>query len=216
MRTFVLLIGCLSLWLSSCSPALFDGMQRDGKAVVERQDLFPLFSEGDSSLLFDTKIEYKSYVFSGMLAVVPTDSGSYRLAFTSCFGLTIFDFEVGRHTFVVHNCLEQLDRKAVRSIFEQDFRTLLQLNLPPKVEAKSYVSQGRIGYKLKTDDGKCCYLVDKDRHCWLAADKAGWLAALQIRLEGCGSGLKKIEMTHPKLGLKLEMVELINEDYGEN
>ncbi|MCQ2217190.1 MAG: hypothetical protein MJZ33_01745 [Paludibacteraceae bacterium] len=211
MRTLSLFIGLLFIALSSCTPSLFKGMAKEGKTTIKRGELFPLFGDCDSSIVFDTKIDYKTNSFSGMLVMAPADSNAYRLAFTSYFGLTVFDFEIGEKSFVVHHCLEQLDRKAVLSIFEQDFRTLLMLNVPSQCKVKKYSEGALTGYKLKTTDGKCCYLTNTSRKQWAAADKSGMITALEVRMSNYEAGFPKIEMNHPKLGLRMEM-EIMKEE----
>ena len=214
MRAVGLLIGLVLFLLSSCTPSLFKGMEKQGKEVAYRQDLFPLFDGCDSALVLNAVIDYKSNSFSGLLVVAPSDSvtGAYRLAFTSYFGMTVFDFEVGEKIFVVHHCMEQLERKAVLSIFERDFRALLMLDVPLKFKATRYAKDNEVGYKLKTTAGKSFYRTDVSRKRWTATDMPGMLTALEIRLmELPSQEFPKIEMNHPKLGLRIGMEKLQEE-----
>ncbi len=205
----LLIIGLMLFSLSSCTPSLFKGMEKQGKETACRKDLFPLFDGCDSTLVLNAVINYKSNSFSGLLVVAPSDADAYRLAFTSYFGMTIFDFEVGEKTFVVHHCMEQLERKAVLSIFERDFRALLMLDVPSKFKATRYAKDNEVGYKLKTTAGKSFYRTDVSRKRWTATDMSGMLTALEIRLmELPSQEFPKIEMNHPKLGLKIEMEKL--------
>lgn len=209
MRAVGLLIGLMLFSLSSCMPSLFKGMEKQGKETACRKDLFPLFDGCDSTLVLNAVINYKSNSFSGMLVVAPSDADAYRLAFTSYFGMTIFDFEVGEKTFVVHHCMEQLERKTILSIFERDFRALLMLDVPSDFRATKYVKGSMVGYRLKTASGKSSYQTDPSRKQWLAADLSGMIMALEIRLsETSSKDFPKIEMNHPKLGLKIEMEKL--------
>lgn len=198
------MLASLLLALSSCTPALFDGMRRQGVAEVERSGLFPLFDGCDTSLFWDAKIKYKERVFTGVLALSPAGSNVFRLVFTSHFGPTVLDFEVGDRSFVLHHCLEELDRKTILSIFEQDFRTLLMLDVPQRFEAKVYSAAGKRGYNLNSAAGGHRYLTDAERRC-LAVENPGLIKALLIRLEYNGFDLQKIVMKHPKLGLSMEM-----------
>lgn len=213
MRPVGWLIGLLLITLSSCSPKLFGGMAKQGKVEIDRRELFPLLDGCDSSLVLDTWIDFKKNRFSGQLIVAPTDSANtYQLVFLSDLGLSFFDFEVGEKTFVVNHCIEPLQRKAVLSIFEQDFRTLLMLDVPQRFRATKYAGDGVVGYKAPTSDGKCCYLTDPRKRQWLAANKKGIITALDIRLSEYEElGFPKIEMEHPKIGLKLLMEKMKEE-----
>jgi hypothetical protein len=89
----------------------------------------------------------------------------------------VFDFEFARDTFHVHSCLELLDRKRVLKLLEEDFRTLLLLDVQPHnntaavyhTPADSTLEVNRIAgrYYLK-DTAQKTLLKIKIPHCFVS------------------------------------------------
>lgn len=67
---------------------------------------------------------------------------------------------------------------------------------------KAYQKGSRDGYKVKTAEGKVCYLIDNEKGELCAASTAGCIKGADFKFE---NGMKGIEILHKKLGLKLKL-----------
>ncbi|MEE0995800.1 MAG: hypothetical protein U0L74_00245 [Paludibacteraceae bacterium] len=198
----ICLIMVISAAASGCTPKLFKGMEKVGSGKMTLSD--KMFVKVDSQSVYNMQIDFRENSFAGLLVVSPGENGSLRTVFTTYFGMSVFDFEITHSELVVNSCMEQMNRKVVLSIFERDFRRLFGVYPYSKdlCKMKAYQKGSRDGYKVKTAEGKVCYLIDNEKGELCAASTAGCIKGADFKFE---NGMKGIEILHKKLGLKLKL-----------
>jgi hypothetical protein len=164
------------LALSACAPEFTKGFHKTGTAAVAAQDLYPFWTP-EQTQLFTMEINFRKHHFSGLLLVKQTADGHSRIVFNTHFGMGVFDFEFTRDSFHVHSCLELLDRRRVLKLLEEDFRTLLLLDVQSHnntatvyhTPADSTLEVNRIGgrYYLKNIAQKTLLKI-KIPHCFIS------------------------------------------------
>lgn len=100
----------------------------------------PYFANPDTDYIYKAHIEVRDKHFGGLLIIKKTGENSHRIAFTTEMGNTIFDFSFRDAVFKVHFIPEELDRKMLLKILEQDFRTLV-CEYPKIAETFSYMGK---------------------------------------------------------------------------
>ncbi|WP_454967704.1 hypothetical protein [Capnocytophaga leadbetteri] len=85
----------------------------------------PHFSVGEQYLYRATITAY-GYTFSGLLAAKITADNAWRVALTTDFGNTLFDFEKKQGRVEVNYALPDLNRKIITNTLTADFQKLLQ------------------------------------------------------------------------------------------
>jgi len=195
------------LFLGSCTPNVFKGLNLAGEKRIEKADLFPFVV--DTTLMYNMQIHYKKNDFSGILLIKPVENYSIRMALTSVFGMTIFDFELNETEFKVNRCLKPMQKKKVLNLFRKDFRTLFSYQLPQVIEAKVYEKeQAPVGYKINTSDGKAYYSIQNNQ--LKRIDMPAFITSLQIDFQNYNNNLpERILISHPslKLNMQLEKIE---------
>ena len=79
------------------------------------------------------------------------DNTAHRIAFTTEFGNTIFDFTLSDQDFKVNRILKEMDRRILLNVLEQDFRTLIREEITlSEMFAKDnkVLTKAKIGSKL--------------------------------------------------------------------
>ena len=194
----------LIISMSSCSLELTKGLKRSGKAVLTRNDLFPLFRKSGESMLFNMQIVYKSNNFGGLLVIKPTGD-AYRAVFNSHFGMSIFDFEFTPDGFHVHKCIDFLNRKTIINTLENDMRNMLYV---PEVENRK-----AIVYKSETDPnieavkvGKNLFLKNNASKQLKAMEFPRFVGSLRYSFENHIDGFPEtINIKHANIGLTLKL-----------
>lgn len=130
MRSFLLISSIL--FISACNTNPYKSLNVINNISPTRIDLENPFSSG-KSLLFKTKVNIYKHYLSGLL-VIKQKNESKRVIFTSEVGMKFFDFEFTPDTFIVHHCIEQLNKKAVLKTLEED----LGLTILHNVNNKEY------------------------------------------------------------------------------
>jgi len=85
----------------------------------------PYFSNTETDYVYKASIEVLNKHFSGIFIVKKTGENTHRVAFTTEMGRKIFDFSFNENQFTVNFLQEELNRKPLLKILEQDFRTLV-------------------------------------------------------------------------------------------
>lgn len=85
----------------------------------------PHFSVGEQYLYRATITAY-GHTFSGLLAAKITANNAWRVALTTDFGNTLFDFEKKQGRVEVNYALPDLNRKIIINTLTADFQKLLQ------------------------------------------------------------------------------------------
>ena len=100
----------------------------------------PYFSNIETDYIYKASIDVFNKHFSGLFIVKKTGENIHRVAFTTEMGTKIFDFSFSESQFTVNFIQEELNRKPLLKILEQDFRTLICEK--PDI-AKSFSYDGR-------------------------------------------------------------------------
>jgi len=87
----------------------------------------------ENTLIYKADIKFYKNDISGLLIIKKTDESIYRIALTTQFGLSIFDFELNHGILNVKYCIEYLNKKLILSTFETDFNLLLLQNQFEKI-----------------------------------------------------------------------------------
>ena len=120
------------------------------------------FSNGYNSYFFKTQADIYGQYLSGLLLIKPVGDTSYRIVFTTEIGIKLFDFEFQKEKFIVHYCMDKLNRKPVIKVLEKDFRLLLLPGISNKtVQVKSEYSHKV--YTWKQDKEYFSYYQDQDK-----------------------------------------------------
>ena len=85
----------------------------------------PYFANPDLDYIYKANIDVLDKHFGGLLIIKKTDDDSHRIAFTTEMGNKIFDFSFINDAFKVNFIPEELDKKMLLKILEQDFRVLI-------------------------------------------------------------------------------------------
>ena len=195
------------LFFGSCTPGIFKGLDPAGKKRIEKTDLFPFVV--DTTLMYDMQIHYKKNDFSGILLIKPVENNSIRMALTSVFGMTIFDFELNEKEFRVNRCFQPMQKKMILNLFRKDFRALFSYQLPQVIDAKVYEKeQAPVGYKINTSDGKTYYLIQNSQ--LKKIEMPAFITSLKIDFQNYKNNLPgRVIIKHPslKLNMQLEQIE---------
>jgi hypothetical protein len=107
----------------------------------------PHFSVGEQYLYRATITAYR-HTFSGLLAAKITADNAWRVALTTDFGNTLFDFEKKEGRVEVNYALPDLNRKVIINTLIADFQKLLQTHfvvIQKYVDGATEVQQCREG-----------------------------------------------------------------------
>ena len=98
----------------------------------------PYFSNPEIDYIYKANIDVLNKHFGGLLIIKKTSESSHRIAFTTEMGNKIFDFTFKGDVFTVNFIPEELNKKMLLRVLEQDFRTLICEQ--PKI-TKAYTHQ---------------------------------------------------------------------------
>jgi hypothetical protein len=177
---------------------------------VQKAAFYPFFPAVDSVLLFNMQIDFRKNHFSGMLLVKSTGEDRYRTVFTSHFGMSVFDFEVGKDSFRVNYCLEALHKKRLLQILEADFNILLFLNpetagLLSDIYTNDAVPELEI---IKAD--KYYYLKNTVSEELMAIEAPQLINARRYRFSDYKDRFPAlIQIQHSHIGLKMQLERII-------
>ena len=127
MRSLVSVSLCLLLLCCSCASSITRGYRKGETVTVGKEQLPPMIDASDRLCKYNMTIDFMRKHFSGLLLVKQSEAGTYRMLFSTHFGLSLFDFEIGRDSLVVHHCIEPLNKKRILDLFSRDFSVLLGL-----------------------------------------------------------------------------------------
>lgn len=197
---------CLLLACCSCAPSITREC-RKGETVSAAKGQFPPMIDASSRLCkYNMTIDFMRKHFSGLLLVKETEAGTYRTLFSTHFGLSLFDLEIGSDSLTVHHCIEPLNKKKILSLFYRDFSVLFGLNIPPENKAIVYNCtnpQADIVYKLSTPGFNGYYRIDGVENRMREIKLGSGLRKTTFRSFPDSSGQETIRIRHT--GLKLSI-----------
>lgn len=129
----------ISIALLALSCGSYPKKQNLAASSTQKALTIPYFANPDIDYIYKANIDFLDKHFGGLLIIKKTDLKSHRIVFTTEMGNKIFDFSFINNDFQVNFIPEELNRKIVLKILEQDFRVLICKE--PKI-VKSYVLVG--------------------------------------------------------------------------
>jgi hypothetical protein len=112
---------------------------------------------------FDASIDVVGKHISGLLLIKHMPDSSSRVVFTNEAGVKFLDFEYSFNGgFKVHHILDQLDKKAVVTLLENDFKLIL--GLPFRNAGVTSFRRGNEVYN-RVDDGRKTHFFITDQGC---------------------------------------------------
>ncbi len=123
-----LLISFLALFLlGSCSKytlnSNFIPIENSSKEV---QNTY--FSDKTEDYVYKTSIQIYHNNISGILIAKKTNNNTHRVVFTTEFGNKLLDFEISETTCKVNSIVDNLNKKSIIKILQNDFQLLLKTN----------------------------------------------------------------------------------------
>ncbi len=208
MTKKIILLAVIMAGMSSCTPKLFSnlGLQPTTPVHMHRANLYPVFDDYETARYYSAQVDFKEKSVTGILALSreAQDPRKFRMIMMTPFGIPIFDFSISRDSFIVNSCMEQLNKKSVLKLLENDFKSLLMVDVPEDFSGAIFLppkGNERWGYSVTTKNGGNNYLFYHQDN--------GLVHIIQN-----GTGLKKmnavfdnqvITIEHPKLKLRLVM-----------
>jgi len=198
-----LIISGLLLTVASCrSYQLADVISQE---PTEREVVNPYFSALDTDYAYRADVEVYGKELSGLFMVKRMDSVAHRMVLTTDFGNTLIDMTIGNEQFKVNYVMEDLDRKMVLKLLQEDFNTLLSPQQQAIVHHR-LVSQDVYQVKGKSD---AYYFMDKE---------SGYLSKIvkasprkeQVVYEfktSDGKTADQIEIIHKSIRLKIRLTK---------
>lgn len=129
MRNFLsanLFLICILLF-GSCKKDFYDRLEGEEKNIIVSELKKPI--PNDTTCIYKTGVDAYGQYISGLLIIKSLKEDDYRLVFTTEMGLKLFDFEFDDGEFIVHYCMQKLNKKPVISLLEKDFSLLLGRNM---------------------------------------------------------------------------------------
>ena len=121
----ILKCSLFAIWLGSCSPSYKLPAEYQSVATTQTIIANPHVRVGEECL-YRTTITAYGHTFSGLLAAKITADNTWRVALTTDFGNTLFDFENQKGNIKTNYITPDLNKKIVIRTLTTDFQKLLQ------------------------------------------------------------------------------------------
>ena len=196
----------LVLLTTGCAPGIYKGLSRAGKENITATALYPFRHTPGQASYYATELKVRNNTINGILTILPDSANkNIRVAMTSVFGPTLFDFNITPRRMEVYTINPKLSYRFMLKTLEKDFRMILFKNLPQQsIEAKAYHEtidnkHIRSGYTINNKYGKFYYLADDFAHRLTQAESDGKLtrAEMSYEYEAGNSMPSKICIKHP-------------------
>lgn len=149
MRNLILSSFLLCALFTSCSKDLFKSSISES-AILQPHDIVKPISN-DTTVIYKTAVNAYGRYLSGLLIIKSFANDDYRMVFTTETGMKLFDFEFKQDKFLVHYCMEMLNKKPVVNLLRDDFSLMLTRGFIGK-EAKQITQEGVDYHFLKSDN----------------------------------------------------------------
>lgn len=206
MKSLLSVSICLLLFCCSCAPSITKDCRKGETLLIGKEQLPPMVDASGQLRKYNMTIDFMRKHFSGMLLVKETATGTYRTLFSTHFGLSLFDLEVGTDSLTVHHCIEPLNKKKILNLFYRDFSVLLGLNIPSQSKATVYICPKPptgIVYKLSAPRSKGYYRIDTSTGLVEQIKLGSGLRKTTFRSQPDSTGQQSIRIRHT--GLKLSI-----------
>jgi hypothetical protein len=119
------LISIFLILVSGCTVSRFKNLDEINDSGTFRAEELSVFKAVKTSSLYRCSIDIYKKSYSGLLYIKPVDEG-YRVLFITEVGMKIFDFGFGGPgSFIIHYCLNELNRKSVINTLKADLSLML-------------------------------------------------------------------------------------------
>lgn len=129
---------------TSCSLRTTEGLRQI--TSVHNEITNPYFANLELDYVYKAKIEVYKKNFGGILIIKKTSPESHRIVMTTEFGSKLLDFEYNGDTFTKNFVVDDLDRKFILNVLQEDFKLLLIENA---TVVTAYESETNRVYKAK-------------------------------------------------------------------
>lgn len=167
LTKLLILISACFFFAGCTTPKHLLPLSKGKVSILSKDNFSPIFKDKFKSFLFKTTLSYgDKFEQGGLLALKQLSEGNYRTIFMTKFGMTLFDFEFGDNGFVVHKVFEQLDRKILLKIIEQDMEMLLSRNVlgnKAVLFEKNQAPNKKVIFKTKLNK-KTHFFVQEKKH----------------------------------------------------
>lgn len=206
MKSLLSVSLCFLLICCSCAPSITRECRKGGTLLIEKEQLPPMVDASARLCKYNMTIDFMRKHFSGLLLVKETETGTYRTLFSTHFGLSLFDLEIGADSLIVHHCIEPLNKKKILNLFYRDFSVLFGLNIQPEIKAIVYNCtnpQTDIVYKLLIPGFKGYYRMNNTGGHIREIKLGSGLRKTTFRFLPDNSGKEAIRIRHTGLRLSI-------------
>lgn len=214
MKNFLFVSILYILLCVSCAPAVVRGYKRTGKELILREQIPVVLDTSGRLQKFNMSIDFMQKHFSGMLLIKETARDTYRMVFTTHFGLSVFDFEYARQNFRVLYCIDPLKKRKIQNLFRNDFTILLQLALKNENPAVIYTEKADLPkevYKFTAFKPNSYYRKNTLTHVLEQIECGSGFGKTKFVFDNYRNGLPEwIQIKHTKLRLTI-VLDKINQ-----
>ena len=132
---------------TSCSLRTTEGLREI--TSVHNEITNPYFANLDLDYVYKAKIEVYKKNFGGILIIKKISPQSHRIVMTTEFGSKLLDFEYDGDTFTKNFVIDELDRKFILNVLQEDFKLLIIENAAVLAAFESEINR-----VYKTQNGK--------------------------------------------------------------
>ena len=200
----------LSILFSSCSLKTTEGLRL--VPTLHKTITNPYFASVATDYVYKAKINIYGKNLGGILVVKKLGAETHRVVFTTEFGGKIFDFLFEGDTFTKNYALEDIDKKLVIGVLEQDFRTLIKEQI---VVEKQYLSDESKVYQTVVEKGfKFYFFTSSDNVLTSIKSTSKHKEKFEILFTSIASEkhktADKIDIIHENIKLKIHLDYLKN------
>ncbi len=162
-------------------------------------------------VLFNTQIHAFGNDVSGLLFIKLMAKEDYRFVFLTQMGMKIFDVELKRNQFEVHQLVSYLDKKSVRKVLENDLSLLIQT--PILFEKSSFFQHKEDGSLLLREKhlGKFYYYQYQEGLIMNKESSSAFFLGTKIKYFYKGGNLpQNILIKHSGINLEWELKPIKN------
>ena len=149
----ILKYSLFAIWLGSCSPSYNLPAEYQSMATTPTTIANPHIRVGEEYLYRATITAY-GHTFSGLLAAKITADNTWRVALTTDFGNTLFDFENQSGKIKTNYITPDLNRKIIIRTLTTDFKHLLKTHW----QVTQKYTNGTIEVQQSKDGNDAVYL----------------------------------------------------------
>ena len=196
----ILKCSLFAIWLGSCSPSY--NLPAEYQSVATNKTIIanPHVRVGEEYLYRATITAY-GHTFSGLLAAKITADNTWRVALTTDFGNTLFDFENQKGKIKTNYVTPDLNKKIVINTLTTDFQKLLQTHF---TVIQKY-TDGTIQVQKCKDSSDTIYLFTLENNLFKQLNMQGEKLYTTYIYNS-----KNITIEHHKLTIKIALEPLVN------